>query len=52
MNKESINDLKQIIHSVFICGNTMYNYLPEELCEEFCNQILEVLEVDALSTGT
>jgi hypothetical protein len=47
MNIESINDLKQIIHSVFICGNTMYD-LPEELCEEFCNQILEVLEVGTL----
>jgi hypothetical protein len=47
MNKESINDLKQIIHSVFICGNTMYN-LPEELCEEFYNQIVEVLKVGTL----
>ena len=47
MNKEGINDLKQIIHSVFICGNTMYD-LPEELCEEFCNQILEVLEARTL----
>jgi len=47
MNIESVNDLKQIIHSVFICGNTMYD-LPEELCEEFCNQILEVLEVRTL----
>jgi hypothetical protein len=47
MNIESIKDLKQIIHSVFICGNTMYD-LPEELCEEFCNQILEVLEVGTL----
>jgi hypothetical protein len=47
MNKESINDLKQIIHSVFICGNTMYD-LPEDLCEEFCNQIIEVLKVGTL----
>lgn len=51
MNIESKNDLKQIIHSIFICGNTMYN-LPEELCDEFCNQIIEVAKVDALSTGT
>lgn len=43
MNSQSVNDLKQIIHSIFICGNTMKS-CPEELCDEFLNQIMEVVQ--------
>jgi len=50
MNSQSVNDLKQIIHSIFICGNTMKS-CPEELCDEFFNQIMEVVQrVDTSTT--
>jgi hypothetical protein len=51
MNKDSLKDIKQIIHSIFISGNELTS-LPQELCNDYCEQILEVIEKDGLRTGT
>ena len=51
MNKESKEDIKQIIQSIFISGN-LTSTLSLEVCDEYCNQILEVINEDSLSTGT
>ena len=51
---ETKKDIKQIIRSIFICGNNMndINDLSEELCNEYLNQIIEVLQMDTLDTVT
>jgi len=54
INMETKKDIKQIIRSIFICGNNMndINDLSEELCNEYLNQIIEVLQMDTLDTVT
>ena len=51
MNTESLNDMRRIVQSIFISGN-LTPTLSLELCDEYCNQILEVVNEDSLSTGT
>lgn len=50
MNNENLNNLKRIVQSIFISGNLTSN-LSAELCDEYCSQILEVINEDTLSTG-
>jgi hypothetical protein len=51
MNTESLNDMRRIVQSIFISGN-LTPTLSLELCDEYCDQILEVINEDSLSTGT
>ena len=51
MNTESLNDMRRIVQSIFISGNLTPN-LSLELCDEYCDQILEVINEDSLSTDT
>lgn len=51
MNNQSKKEIKQIIQSIFISGN-LTSTLSLEVCDEYCNQILEVINEDSLSTGT
>ena len=42
VNTQSKEEIKQIIHSIFITGNELKT-LPQELCNDYCEQILEVV---------